>query len=265
MAAVDTILGAATNPGATWTALAAANGDSYGVRSFPSSASAQLLQLGRDGATKGGVRVRSPRLHDNVTGINYETSETPTVLLLDNYFAQTLYATDTLLEEVTGGTAESEIGWLSIWYSSLPGSDARLHAPGDIAGNIKNIKSFYTAVTASATIGQWSDTGITTTDNQLHANTDYAVLGYDTDVSLGVIGIKGQETGNLRICGPGTVQSYDTSSWFVFQSLKYAQPMIPVFNSNNRASVYVSVADKAASTAANVTLYLAELQNNLSN
>jgi hypothetical protein len=264
MAAFDTIGSFVANPSSTWTATTNSPGDTFGVRSFPASGSAQLIGFVRDGATKGGARVRSPRMHDNVTGINYQTSETPSTLLVPQYFTQNLYAQDTLIVEATGGTAEDEIVATMVYYSSLPGSDSRLHAAGDIVGNIKNIKSFATAVTASATIGTWSDTLITTTENQLHANVDYAVLGYVSDTSLAAVGIKGQETGNLRNCGPGTSISYDTSQWFLNLSSWFQAPMIPVFNSANRFSVYVSVLDKAASTTANVTLILAEMATNLS-
>ncbi len=259
MAAIDTVLTAATNPGATITATTAASGDSLSVRNFPSSGQGMLAHIVRDGATGGLARVRSPRLHDNVTGINFHSSETPTTLLLPRNTWQNLYSTDTLIVEETGGSAEVDIVALGIYYTSLPGSDARLNAWGDISGIIKNIKPVQVAVTNGGTAGTWTDTVITTTENQLHADEDYALLGYTSDTSLALVGLKGQETGNLRACGPGVSVSYDTSEWFVQLAQDTGMPMIPVFNSNNRNSVYVSTADKAASTAANVTLILAEL------
>src|SRR5487761_319936 len=76
--------------------------------------------------------------------------------------------------------------------------------------------------------------------NLLHANTDYAVLGYLADVAVAAVGIKGQETGNLRICGPATVLTQDTTDYFIRQALRSGRPHIPVFNSANAGSVYAS-------------------------
>lgn len=259
MAAIDTVLTSVANPGTSFTATTAASGDSLSVRAFPTSSKAMLAHVIRSGTTKGGIRVRSPRMADNVTGINFQTSEDPSSLLLPRESWQGLFPSDTLIVEVTGGTAETDLGILGTYYESLPGSDARLNMWGDISGIIENIKSVQVAVTSSATIGDWVDTVITTTEDQLHADTDYALLGYTTDSALSVIGLKGQETGNLRACGPGVSTSYDTSEWFIQQGDRSGLACIPVFNANNRQSVYVSVADNAASSAANVTLILAQL------
>lgn len=262
MAAIDCILTSVANPGTTtYAATTAANGDSLSVRNFPSGQAASLIGLVRDGATGGGYRVRSPRLHDNVTGINYANAETPSSYMLPRQAWQSLYSTDTLIVETEGGASETDVVSLLIYYSSLPGSDARLNNWGDIMGLIKNIKPFQTAVTSSATIGQWVDTVITTTENQLHANTDYAVLGYTTNAGFSTVGIKGQETGNLRISGPGQTSTYNTDEFFIQLGQDSGQPCIPVFNSNNRASVYVSVADNTASLAGIVTLICAELSS----
>src|SRR5487761_311635 len=91
-----------------------------------------------------------------------------------------------------------------------------------------------------------------------------AVLGYLTDVAVAAVGIKGQETGNLRICGPATVLTQDTTDYFIRQALRSGRPHIPVFNSANAGSVYASCCDSAASTAVKVQLMLAEMSQNLS-
>lgn len=261
--ALDTIVTRATNPGAAFTATTAVPGDSLVVRNFADSAQANLVNLIRRGATSGAFRVRSPLLHDNVRGIAFTTGQTPSIFALPRELSQRLYAQDTLIAEITGGAAETDLGCLLIYYTDLIGVAARLHMRGDIEGNYDNIKPVTVAVTNSATIGNWTDTVVTATEDLLHANTDYAVLGFITDTALAVVAVKGQDTGNLRVGGPGSTQVEDTADYFVVQGIFHNIPFIPVFNSANKGSFFVSTADSAASSTANVTLILAELSRNL--
>lgn len=261
MAAIDSIFSFVANPSATYTATAASPGDSLTVRNFPTTSPAYLEHLIRRGATKGSGRVRSPRLHDNVTGINFATSEVVDTLVLPNQINQPLYPSDTLIAEITGGASETDGLGMLIYYTQVQGITARLNMWGDISGLIKSVKPFQVAVTNSGTAGTWTDTLITTTENQFHADSDYAVLGYKTDTTVAMVGLKGQETGNLRICGPGTTTGLDTADWFARWSRDGNVPAIPVFNANNRFSVYVSTCDVAASTAQIVTLICAELSS----
>jgi hypothetical protein len=264
--AIDTIVTSAINPGAGPTAFTtAASGDSLQVRNFPDSAQAKLIQMTRRGATTGFFRVRSPFLHDNVRGIMFTSGQTPSMWSIPMEVAQPLYGQDTLIAEGSGGAAETDLGILTVYYSDLIGAAARLHMRGDIVGSIKSIKNLTVAVTTSATIGQWTDTVITTTEDLSHANRDYAVLGYITNVALGYVAIKGADTSNLRVGGPGSTSMEFTSDYFIAQSDYHGLPFIPVFNSANKGSTFVSTVDSAASTAATITLVLAELNTPLPN
>lgn len=145
------------------------------------------------------------------------------------------------------------------YYEDMQGADASLYSWEDLAGYVDNIKPLEIDVTASATIGQWNDLALTTTENLLHANEYYAVLGYTVDVACLCVAVRGPDTGNLRVGGPGSVLSFETSSYWVDLSRATGRPHVPVFNSNNAGSMTVSVADNAASTAVKVQLILAEL------
>lgn len=260
MVAIDTVYTFATNPGAGPTATAPATGDSLQVRAFSSPASAQLDQMWRRGATAGYARVRSPRLHDNQTGINVFGSETVDTLGLPNQPAQPLYSADQLIVEESGGAAENDAVVLANYYTQLDGVSARLAQWGDIAGMQKNLKAFQVAAPAGA--NAWTDTVITTTENQLHADSYYAVLGYRASVTVAAVGFKSPETGDLRVCGPGTTTSFDTSDWFVRWARDAGHPAIPVFAANNRGAAYVSAVDVAAVAGLIVTLYCLELTGN---
>lgn len=260
--AIDTIgtfvTAGATNPTSLKT-VTVSTGDSLGIRSFPAANWARLESMIYQGVTKGKNRVMSPLMHDNVTGLTVASADTDSYHMLGQYLIQQLYPTDVLAAFSSAAAGASGILALSVYYQNLPSSNARLANWGDIAGSIRNIKGLECDVTSSGTIGTWSDTAINTTDKQLHANTDYAVLGYDCDVPLAVVGVKGNETGNLRVCGPGPGTSWDTPDFYVRMSQLTGNPHIPVFNSNNQAAYYISCLANTASVASKVYLILAEL------
>lgn len=263
--AIDTVLVAAVNPGAGPTAgTTTLSGDTLSVRNFADGSMAWLENIIRMGTTAGFVQVRSPLLHDNTQGIRITPAESPSVYSLPPRIGQGLQAQDTLICELSGGGAETDIALLTIYYQNLPGIAARLHNEGDIQGNVANLKPIRVAVTTSATAGTWVDTIITTSENLLKANTDYAVLGYMSNASLGAIGIKGSDTGNLRICGPGTSQEFPTTEYFMRMARMTGDPWIPVFNAANVNALFVPTCAATASVAAVVEIICAQLTNNLS-
>jgi hypothetical protein len=132
--------------------------------------------------------------------------------------------------------------------------------PGDISGRVRNIVGLEVDVVTSATIGTWVDTVITATEDVLHANTDYAVLGYVLDASLAAIALRGPDTSNLRVGGPGMTSPYFTGQHFVKLSERTGLPHIPIINSANKGGTYVSCVDYHASQSARVTLIMAELR-----
>lgn len=258
--AIDTILGSAHNPGATYTAVTAATGTPLQVRNFATADYALLEMIVRRGPTTGAVRIRSPLLTDDVQGIRFLTAESPSAWVIPPDYAQHVQPGDTLTVELTGGTAEYDVAAWSIYYSNLPGAGARLHNPADIAGLVNFIKPVTIAVTNGAA-GSWKDTLITTGDKLVKANTTYAVIGYLTTAALGVVAVRGAETSNFRVGGPGSTNSMVTAEWYDWISRKHGTPHIPVFNGSNRTAFYVSTCDDVATSTATVTLILAELSS----
>lgn len=262
--ALDTVGFAATNPGATLTAATPASGDSFTVRNYAAGSQAHLENLIRGGGTLGEVAVRSPLLYDNTFGIRVGSNTSPQKWTIPHEQGQLVEAGDTLGVLLTGGTAEVDCGALSIYYDNLPGAAARLHAWGDIAGGIVNFKTVKVALTTGGTAGTWVDTAITTTENDLKAGIDHAVLGLVTDTAVDIIAIKGAETNNFRVAQPGYIAVEDTSDYYVRWSNDSGRPHIPVFNSTNAPNVFVSTMHHAASLALNAYLFLAQLSPNLS-
>ena len=243
-------------------ALAPATGDSLTVKNFdpPAYARMEALIYSAGGAQK--VRLISSMLHDNVTGLTFQPGEVPAAFLMPRPVGVPLIAGDTLTVDGGIGAAGTITAALVNYYSNLPGAAARLANWGDISGNIKTIKTVEVDVDAVA-VGAWTDTKLTKTEDQLHTKSDYAVLGYNVDPAIDVVGVKGQFTSNLRVCGPGPTSTLDISEYFITMAERHGTPHIPVFNGNDKGAITVSAANHAAIAggAASVYLVLAELVN----
>ena len=257
--ALVTNVATVSDPGATITATTAGGGSSLTISNFASTDSANLVHLSRTGASAGIIRLRSPKLVDNVQGIRYATSAANNYNLLSLEALQELYAQDTLTLEVTGGFAEVDGGVFTVEYTNLPGGSPTLKMPGDISGITKFVEGIQVNAEASATPGAWADTPVNNLYDVFIGNTDYAVLGYVCDTPVSAVALYGTDTSSLRIGGPGLTTPFDTRSYFADLSLKLGRPCIPVFNSANKGNTHVSVADVGVSTTVNVTLVCAVL------
>ena len=268
MPALDTIASFQTTVGSTLAAGVMAGGDSSTIRNYPMTAQACLIDAFYDDVTSPQAwRVRSPLLHDNVRGIQFTPGVTTPSSLLPAYAPQTFEPQDTLIFELSTAAATGKaLAALSIYYSQLPGAVARLYSPADITPLVKNIKPVYVAIGAGAnTAGQWLDTAFTVSENLLHANTDYAVLGIIFDVAVAAVGIKGIDTGNLRASVPGGVNNPFSADYFVRTSFETGFPLIPVINAANALGTSVSIISSVTTPAAGTAqVILAELSRNLS-
>ena len=262
--AFDTFGCFATNPGATLTNATISPGDSFVVRNATLTSLSYISRVIRQGATEGYVRILSPLLHDSTRGISFKSTETPSHFFYPPTVKQVVRPQDALVVQLSGGTAETDGAAIGIQYEDLPGAVARLKAPSDIVGNIKTIKPLEVDFTSNATAMNWTDTALTTTENLLHANTDYAVLGYLIDTALCAVGVKGIETANLRACGPAITASDFTSWFFWWLADREQKPLIPVFNSANAPSVFLSAIGVPTGSSVIAFLILAEMAVNLS-
>lgn len=261
--AIDTILAVSTQAAAAPfpTALAAVAPDSLTIRGVRAETQARIEAI-ITAADAGGnkFRIASPLLHDNVTGLTFKPGENPAPFLLPLESAINVNELDTLAAFGQCGAATTITMGIVVQYDDLRGTSADLYRWSDIAPNIKTYKSIEVSLNAVA-VGAWTDTLITNTENQLHADKSYAVIGYDVNPSVDIVGVKGVATGNLRICGPGPNSSLRISDYFVSQSEADNKPWIPVFQANDRAAFFVSAANHAALAggAAEVMLLVAEL------
>ena len=258
--AIETLAFRVANPSSTFTAVTMATGNSAVVREFTKGTNTVLEHVTRQGATSGAWRILSPVLHDNVTGLTYIFNETPSVLWMPDYVGEPMQPADTLTIQGTGGTAETEVGTITLYYQDVLGLSARLYNWADIQGAIEHVKPFEVDCTVGGTAGVWADTLLNATDKQAKADRKYAILGYTTDTALAAIAFYGGETGNVRIGGPAALTPEQMSHWFIQESLRMGTPHIPVISANNFGSTNVSIVGTPTSGTAKIIVNTALLR-----
>lgn len=261
--AIDTVGISRLSGGAADTVFQAATvaaGDSLQVRNSQLPNKAHLERILHDASAGSAFRIRSPVMHDVAEGIQLFPGQNPGAEDDSDYAHQDLQPQDVLIAEMlVNAITTTNVFALGIVYDDLPGASPRLHMWADIANLVKNIKFLRVTMAAGGAAATWLDTLITTTENLLHANTDYAVLGYIVDTAVCAVGIKGMDTGNLRVCGPGVLDVKVTKDYFVVESERHASPRIPVINAANAPSTFASCFGKASPSAINVQFQIAEL------
>lgn len=264
--ALDSVLVDLHNTATTAAALTngstANSGDPLGIRYFEPGSQCSLVNVIMQGTTPPRrARILSPRLHDNVTGISWQALENPSEFMYPLDYAQPLYQNDTLTVQLDAAASSDTVAVLQMFYSNLSGVAADLRTWAQIKSKIINIKPVEVDCTTSATIGAWSDTLLTTTENQLKAEYSYALLGFTESANLCAVGIKGTDTGNLRVVCPAASPTLRLTDYFVYLSSQYNIPAIPVIKANNRFATYISTCANTASVSSNVFPILAQLSD----
>jgi hypothetical protein len=264
--ALEVISGSVTGAGATFTAWTVNAGNSLAIRSAPLTSNVWLLEKWAYNDTAAGVlRIRSPRLHDNVQGIRTRITTNDTEPLLsgiaDYGMRQKLVPQDILIAEQTGSAANIDTGHLLLYYENLPGINARLiDNPTLIANGVNRIGQEVSITTTAASGAYTGQVAINVTNDNFKANTDYALLGALVDTRVGTVRIQGADVGNLGIGIPGEpTQRHVMSNWFQRLSDIYSVPLIPVFNSANKSAILVDATGHTAAITSVVTFYMVEL------
>lgn len=260
----EVLNGTATNPGASLTALTMNAGDSLAVRSTAPTANIWLLDAWTFTTTNLSMRIRSPRMHDQAQNIRLQPVASLPYPLVGWWGNQRLYSQDNIIVEITGGAAEVDTGALLVYYEDLPGVSARLHYWTEVEPLIANLTSVQVAPQSSGTAGLYGATvALNSSFDTLIRNVDYALLGYECSTTGSSIGIRGADSGNLRVGGPLINRPDLTESWFVQLGLSSGLPCIPVFNAANTGAILIDCTAQATSTTFTVTLHLAELSHSI--
>jgi len=265
--ALEVVTSFVTAPGATLTAATAVSGNSLQVRSADVKSKVSLLNVWGFNQASGVIRIRSPRLHDAVNGIRLRN---PAALTLPRYpgiinggFKQFLIPQDTLTVEQSGSAVGGQIesNSLLIYYDNLPGVSARLIPDSVLQQYGVNVTTVEASITAVAT-GQFGGAVLISAATQnLKANTDYALLGGQSDTRGTTVRCTGVDFGSLGVGFPAEPSASEENISF-FQNLANSTqlPLIPVFNSANFGGISVDLQTNQAGGTFVVTLFLVELQ-----
>jgi hypothetical protein len=261
--ALEMITGRATAPGATLTALTMSAGDTLTVRNAPLESMVRLLQCWADNQAAGTLRIRSPRMHDNVEGIRLGIVASEVKPLLPDRVVQPLIPQDTLVAQISGSAVAGDIESAAIllFYENLPGVSARLIDVPTLLANTVHVMAVENTLALGTGGGYSGEEALTAEFDQLKANTDYALVGYEVSAECLSVGWRGSDTGNLRVGGPGDELGRDiTCSWFYNLALAYQMPLIPVFNSANKDAILIDGVQDENGADVTVTSILYQLK-----
>lgn len=250
---LEIIGGLVTAPDVTQTNLTMFTGNSLTIRNIAGAAPAKLLTHWVDKQTRGLVRIRSPRLADNVQGLRFDDIASEVQPLLDPLFAQNVYSQDQLTVDLSGSATGGDIeSWCGlIFYPDAAGVNSRLIDAAALKGRFTGDLFTVENSLATGTAGGWSgEEAISADFDLLRANTDYALVGYlvspvagQTVGECAAVRWRGTDTGNYGVGGPGTdTDRWLTHRWFVWLSERSGYPCIPVFNSANKGAILVDAA-----------------------
>lgn len=271
--AIESVLGSQSNltGSTTYDALTAGVGQSFTVRSYVDGTAAWLDDVwATDDDSAARLSIKSPRMHDTTRGILYAWTNARTAVeqvfvpehLTPGFLSQRLYSTDVLTVTANGTAADIVCALFNVRYENLGGVNARMARWSQVRGAYDNTVGILTNPITAAN-GVWgAGVALTSIDNRLHADTDYAVLGWTNSVPCTAVALQGVDVGNLFVGGPGGPTASETGTFFIDQSVKYGDAAyIPILNSNNAPSVFLQVADVVGSNTIQLTLIMAQLRN----
>jgi len=220
--------------------------DSNVIRNFKSGSKAYLLQSWIESEANGndayGI-LRSPRLHDNVNGIQYVSQS----LSLGLYGKmQSLVAQDNLnlFTGVAVGAGVYDLHHHLIYYEDLPQAMGKYATWDDIKDKMGQIMTIKHTITPTDEEDYSAGEVVTTDQDEFDALKDYAFLGFVT-MTLDYDGcafLRGHDTGNLRIGLPMINQP--RVNWelpFVQLAKSTGLPVIPIINAANKDNTFVDM------------------------
>jgi len=260
--ALDTVTAQGTAIGATIAALTAATGDALAIKSGAAGKLIKLLNIWDDVQVAGTGRIRSPRFHDNVQGLRFDTIISDPRPLMPWAAYQRCYENDVLVVELAGSAVAGDIEYIVmlIFYEDLPGISARFIGRDELTRRQGNLSFVENTIATGTGGGYTGGEAINVEFDQFHAGGEYALLGYLVDTECAAVCWRGPDTGNLRVSGPGEETERElTADWFVRLSEEKGIPLIPVIRAENKAATLIDAVQDENGADVTVTSIFAEL------
>lgn len=263
-AVLEVLTGGVTAVGATVTAVTAATGDSFFIRQLKQGTRAFILNASAFTQATGVLQYRSVRLHDFTRNYRARHVAAQPFYITPNSAVE-VKSQDFITFELSGSAVAGDIdlGTLYLYSEDIEGIRQRLITVQQlqkfsVPNRLCTVEVQIVSI-ANATI-EYEEVVLTQGSNLLHANTDYAVLGFLSDQNASVITLRGTDTGNVRVGLPGHSTNKDVNrTGFVDFSKESGRGMIPVINSANQGNTFVGIVANENATTYNVTVILQEL------
>lgn len=191
----------------------------------------------------GFTRLTSPLLHDAVVGIQCVGPIGNTLHVRNSI--QRLFTQDALTAFGSGSAVAGDIEQSCILaaYEDLPGVNSNLIDEAELLRRGEEIYSWTNTLALGTTGGYSGAEAVNSEQDQFKANQEYAIIGYQVSVTAAAVRWVSSDFGNLGVGGPAPAGagefSFMTHNWFVGLSNFSGMPLIPVFNSSNKALTLV--------------------------
>jgi hypothetical protein len=172
-----------------------------------------------------------------------------------------LDAQEVIASTIAGSNTAGDIELDSflVYYSDFPGINMRSITPQQLESRVDKYTTVESSITA-VTTGQYAEEVITADSDLLKANTDYAVIGMSSRTGCHAMTLRAPDFGNVRVGVPGNLRPEVTNQFFLLLSRVHGLPLVPVFNTGNKAQVNVGFCMNETAADTVVTLYLAMLK-----
>jgi hypothetical protein len=229
--------------GTNWEAVSPISGDSATFFNVPQGSVAYLAEIWAvDNLNAAEISVTASRFHDQTYGIRASVTSGAATAPINRSVCvspigldQPIFPSDVLSVQCKGTASDDVIITLLVYYHDLPGISARLATYEYVKQHTKNLVGINTNLTPGDGVSGTA-VALNAADNRLHANTDYALLGFTSNLAFGSLTVNGIDTGNLKVGGPVLGEPDHDSTLFVDYAKAYNAPLIPIINSNNAGS-----------------------------
>lgn len=188
------------------------------------------------------ISITASRFHDQVFGIRASVTSGATTAPVNRSVPinsigidQPIFPSDVLTVQANGTAADDVIVTMTVYYQDIPGIHARLASYDYVKNHTKNVVGINTNLTPGDGVAGTA-VALNAADNRLHANTDYALLGFTGSLAFASLTVSGVDTGNLKVGGPVLGDPSHDAEMFLDFARAYNAPLVPIINSNNAGS-----------------------------
>ncbi len=210
--------------------------------------------------SEGVGEIKSPRMHDNVNGIQYSIAQGGDVGVPLFPNLQRLITQDNLNIFMTtnvGLNAYANVHML-IYYDDLPASQGNYINYEQLLQSKNQIMTLKHSITPDSHVNYSGGEVVTTDQDQFESLKNYAFLGFKNIASINgsALCLRGHDTGNLRIGQPiNSSQRENMRPYFVDLAKESKLAVIPLINAANKDNTFIDMASQSTFEASSFYSY----------